>query len=85
MAPLLVMPEKLLHRIPDSLDFSTAALIEPTANTVHDVLERATVDRHLGVAGRESTRRPQPVLGETGRHRWIVMGFQPPFDLKPAQ
>jgi L-iditol 2-dehydrogenase len=43
MAPLLVMPEKLLHRIPDSLDFDTAAVVEPTANAVHDVLERAGV------------------------------------------
>jgi len=32
MAPLLVMPEKLLHRIPDSMDFDTAAVVEPTAN-----------------------------------------------------
>jgi L-iditol 2-dehydrogenase len=44
MAPLLVMPEKLLHRIPDRLDFDTAAVVEPTANAVHDVLERARVD-----------------------------------------
>ncbi|MBN2218428.1 MAG: alcohol dehydrogenase catalytic domain-containing protein [Pirellulales bacterium] len=43
MAKYLVMPEQLLHRIPDSLDFDTAAVIEPTANAVHDVLERATV------------------------------------------
>jgi len=43
MARLLVMPEKLLHRIPDSLDFDTATVVEPTANAVHDVLERAGV------------------------------------------
>lgn len=43
MAPLLVMPEKLLHRIPDSMDYDTASLVEPTANAVHDVLERAGV------------------------------------------
>lgn len=43
MAKFLVMPEQLLHPIPDSLDFDTAAVIEPTANAVHDVLERATV------------------------------------------
>ncbi len=43
MAKYLVMPERLLHRIPDSLDFDAAAVIEPTANAVHDVLERAGV------------------------------------------
>jgi len=39
----LKMPERLLHRIPDSMSYELAALVEPTANTVHDVLERATV------------------------------------------
>ncbi len=39
----LVMPEQLLHRIPDSMDYDTAALVEPTANTVHDVIERAKI------------------------------------------
>ena len=43
MAKYLVMPEQLLHRIPDGMDFDTAAVVEPTANTVHDVLERAGV------------------------------------------
>ncbi len=43
MAKYLVMPEKLLHRIPDAMDFDAAALVEPTANAVHDVLERAGV------------------------------------------
>jgi L-iditol 2-dehydrogenase len=37
------MPEQLLHRIPDSMDFDTAALVEPTANTVHDIIERAVI------------------------------------------
>ena len=43
MAKYLVMPEQLLHRMPDNMDFDTAAVVEPTANTVHDVLERAGV------------------------------------------
>lgn len=43
MAKYLAMPEQLLHRIPDSLDFDSAAMVEPTANAVHDVLERAGV------------------------------------------
>jgi L-iditol 2-dehydrogenase len=43
MAKYLVMPEQLLHRVPDSVDFDTAAVVEPTANAVHDVLERAGV------------------------------------------
>jgi L-iditol 2-dehydrogenase len=43
MAKYLVMPEQLLHRVSDDLDFDTAAVVEPTANAVHDVLERAGV------------------------------------------
>ncbi len=43
MAKYLVMPEQLLHRIPDSMDYDTAAVVEPTANTVHDVIERAGI------------------------------------------
>jgi L-iditol 2-dehydrogenase len=39
----LKMPEHLLHRIPDSMSYDLAALVEPTANTVHDVVERARV------------------------------------------
>ena len=34
----------LLHRIPDDLDFEEAALVEPAANVVHDVLERGRVN-----------------------------------------
>jgi threonine dehydrogenase-like Zn-dependent dehydrogenase len=34
----------LLHRIPETLPFQEAALIEPAANVVHDVLERGTVE-----------------------------------------
>jgi len=41
MARYLVMPEQLLHRIPDTMDFDTAAVVEPAANAVHDVYERA--------------------------------------------
>ena len=44
MAEYVKMPEKLLHRIPDTMDFITAAVIEPVANTVHDVTERARVE-----------------------------------------
>jgi L-iditol 2-dehydrogenase len=40
----LKMPERLLHRIPDGMDYDTAAVVEPTANTVHDVIERAKVE-----------------------------------------
>ena len=39
----LTMPEHLLHHIPDSMSYDTAAVVEPTANTVHDVIERAKV------------------------------------------
>ncbi len=34
----------LLHRIPDGLPFEEAALVEPMANVVHDVLERGRVE-----------------------------------------
>ncbi len=34
----------LLHRIPDGMPFEEAALVEPAANVVHDVLERGRVE-----------------------------------------
>jgi len=34
----------LLHRLPEDLDFEQAALVEPAANVVHDVLERSRVE-----------------------------------------
>ncbi len=43
-ARYLKMPERLLHRIPDNVNFDTAAVVEPAANTVHDVIERAKVE-----------------------------------------
>jgi L-iditol 2-dehydrogenase len=43
-AKYLKMPERLLHRIPDSMSFDLAAMVEPAANAVHDVVERARID-----------------------------------------
>jgi L-iditol 2-dehydrogenase len=43
-ARYLKMPERLLHRIPGNVSFDTAAVVEPAANTVHDVIERAKVE-----------------------------------------
>ncbi|MFQ6096653.1 MAG: zinc-binding dehydrogenase [Armatimonadota bacterium] len=43
-ARYLKYPPMLLHRIPDDLPFEEAAVVEPTANVVHDVLERARVE-----------------------------------------
>lgn len=40
----LKMPELLLHRIPENVSYETAAVVEPAANTVHDVIERAKVE-----------------------------------------
>lgn len=40
-ARYLVMPVQLLHRIPDGMSFEEAALVEPAANCVTDVIERA--------------------------------------------
>jgi len=43
-AKYLKMPELLLHRIPDSMSFDTAAVVEPTANAVNCVTEHAKVE-----------------------------------------
>jgi L-iditol 2-dehydrogenase len=43
-ARYLCMPEHLLHHIPDSMTFEEAAVVEPAANVVQDVLERPRVD-----------------------------------------
>jgi len=43
-ARYLVMPEHLLHRLPEGLSLREAALVEPTANVVQDVLERGVVE-----------------------------------------
>ena len=40
----LKMPERLLHRIPDHVSYDAAAVVEPAANAVHDVIERAKVE-----------------------------------------
>ncbi len=44
MTKYLVMPEHLLHRIPDRMSYETAAVVEPTANTVTDVIERGRIE-----------------------------------------
>ena len=43
-APFVVMPETLLHRMPEGVDFDTAALVEPAAVVMHAVAERVGVD-----------------------------------------
>lgn len=43
MAEYLVMPELLLHALPDAIPDHVGGVVEPTANAVHDVLERAGV------------------------------------------
>jgi L-iditol 2-dehydrogenase len=40
----LPMPDHLLHKIPDNVSYEEAALVEPTSNVVHDVLERGRVE-----------------------------------------
>lgn len=39
----LVMPEKLLHKIPSSLSLEEAAMAEPSAIVAHQLLERARI------------------------------------------
>ena len=41
MTKYICYPEKLLHYLPDGMSFDQGALVEPTANAVTDVLERA--------------------------------------------
>ncbi|MCZ7393728.1 MAG: zinc-binding dehydrogenase [Candidatus Methanoperedens sp.] len=43
-AEYIKMPERLLHRIPDNISYENAAVVEPTANVVHDVLERGKIE-----------------------------------------
>lgn len=43
MAEYICYPERLLHRIPDSMTWDQAAVVEPTANIVSDLLERTGV------------------------------------------
>lgn len=43
-ARYLVMPDVLLHRIPEAMSFDEAALVEPAANVVQDVLLRTGVE-----------------------------------------
>jgi L-iditol 2-dehydrogenase len=40
MAEYVCYPELLLHRIPDSMTWDQAAVVEPTANAVTDLIER---------------------------------------------
>lgn len=40
----VVMPEKLLHRIPDNVSFEVAALAEPLAIAIHHVTERCGIE-----------------------------------------
>jgi L-iditol 2-dehydrogenase len=44
MTEFLVMPQHLLHKLPDTVSDLAGAVIEPTANAAHDVLERAGVE-----------------------------------------
>jgi L-iditol 2-dehydrogenase len=43
MAEYICYPERLLHLVPDSMSWDQAALVEPTANAVTDVIERTGV------------------------------------------
>lgn len=43
MTRYICYPEKLLHRMPEGMTFDQGALVEPTANAVTDVIERAKV------------------------------------------
>ena len=40
----LKYPTNLLHRIPDTMSFEHAALVEPAANTVTDIVDRKAIE-----------------------------------------
>ena len=40
----LKYPPKLLHHIPDGMTFEQAAIVEPAANTVTDIVERGAIE-----------------------------------------
>jgi L-iditol 2-dehydrogenase len=44
MTSFICYPEKLLHRIPDSMSIDQAAVVEPTANVVTDLIERTRIN-----------------------------------------
>jgi L-iditol 2-dehydrogenase len=41
---LIAYPPRLLHRIPAQMSFAQAALVEPAANTVTDIVERGAIE-----------------------------------------
>lgn len=43
MAEYICYPEKLLHRMPEGMTWEQAAVVEPTANIVTDLLERTGI------------------------------------------
>jgi L-iditol 2-dehydrogenase len=43
MAEYICYPERLLHPIPETMSWDQAALVEPTANAVTDVIERTGI------------------------------------------
>lgn len=43
MTEFICYPEKLLHRIPDHMSWDQAAVVEPTANAVTDLIERSAM------------------------------------------
>lgn len=43
MAKFIAYPERLLHKIPDDMTWDQAAVVEPTANIVTDLIERTGV------------------------------------------
>ncbi|HWQ56874.1 MAG TPA: alcohol dehydrogenase catalytic domain-containing protein [Bryobacteraceae bacterium] len=76
----LKMPERLLHRIPEGMGYDVAAVVEPTANTVHDVIERAKVEAgdFVVVLGPGPIGLLAAMAARAGGARHIVMIGAPP-------
>ena len=74
-ARYLCLPEHLLHKIPDGMSYEEAALVEPTANLVHDVLERGRVEPSdfVAVLGPGPIGLLAAMVARTGGARTVVV------------
>jgi threonine dehydrogenase-like Zn-dependent dehydrogenase len=82
MAPsrYLKMPERLLHRIPDNMSYDQAAVVEPTANVVHDVIERAKSNGYDFTRGLPDTAQTVSDLQTRAHAFFLQVGGRPDVD-----
>src|SRR5215212_9206597 len=68
-APYVVVPERNIHRLPDTLTFQEAALSEPLACVVHGAGVAKSDTRRCCGRGRAGSDRSPHVAGGAGRRR----------------